>query len=796
MLKNYLKITIRNILKHKTFTFLNLSALVIGISSLITIFLFIQDEYKFDKYHKNKERIFRIVNVDENSGNIHANGPAKLLSVTEDIPEIEMGVRILKRPELVTRIENRIFFEDYIFADKEVFNLFSFDLITGHPETVLTDPYTVVISESMAKKYFGDFNPVGQTLNLENSGDYRITGVMKDIPKHSHFRSDFIASLETIKVTNPNYFTKWYISAVYSYILINPETPADIVVQKLNRTVYNQTNNKSNILLEALEDIYLYHYDDQWDLAQHGNIYYIYAFSAVALLILLMSCFNYMNLSVARSFLRFKEAAIRKIMGSSDIKLIQLFLFETFCITLIAIALSIVTIELILPFVNNFTGKELSLDLMENFSLLFLIIVTLGFIIIAGGGYSALILSKIQPLNIISGKFFSGSFSFQNSGKIKFGFRQILVLTQFVITIVLIVTAVFIKKQMDYIGSKHLGVDREECLVIENPYGKNQFERFKRIKEFGLNNEKIISVSAANNVPPGDINNYCPIELQISGKKEKINVAKVFTDYDFFKTLNSKILKGRNFSSELDHPKSLKVILNEAAAEKLNDENLIGKHLMDLNENLNYQITGIVNDIHYKSLHHNVYPIIFIPGIYDYSAKILVRISDENISHTISDINQFWSSIAPEWPMKYSFLDENFNKLYKAEKYNSVILNLFTGCSIIISVLGLIGMVSLSVERREKEICIRKVLGAEIGNILMMLSKDYVAIILIANIVAFPIAYKVITTWLDDFAFKTSITPGVFLSGGIITFLLSFTVILLIIQKNARSNPAEKLGNE
>jgi putative ABC transport system permease protein len=797
MVKNYLKIALRNIRRHKGFSFINITGLAIGMACCILIVLFVRDELSYDSYHTKANQIYRVIKKTETQGEMSTSistppplGPA----LAHDFPEIVNYVRFISpsREEVLIGYKDRKFYETrFFFADQTVFDIFSFPLIKGNPETALQEPYSVLITEEMADKYFGEDDPLGKVLNFNNRDDYRITGVLKNIPHNSHFRFDFLASFTTLN----HYFIlpldDWGSCAFSTYLQI-PEKYSAVEIEKkfvaFLQSHVGEDHFLKDLHLQPLTSIHL-HSHFKGEIEANSDMAYVYIYSAIALLILLIASINFINLSTARHLNRAREVGMRKVLGANRAQVIRQYLGESVFLTFIALPLSLVLVEIFLPVFNSLVRKELTVGYIHNFPFV-LAIVAVTFIIGAVSGvYPAMFLSAFQPTRIFRGVV--------QSGPSQSRLRSILVLAQFSISILLIACTLIINNQLNYIRNKKLGFDKEHVLVLPLKE-RSILYTYRSIRNELLQNPNVLKVAIASDAPGQTGVNRNPFLPEGFDKTNSILIHNIRVDYDFIETMGIEIVEGRGFSPEFATDASTAFILNEAAVGKIGWESPLGKQLEWMAGGDKYKkgiVIGVVKDFHFKSLHREIEPLVLHiwPRSYD---NILIRISPGDIRGTLAYVQEIWNRLAPNFPFVYSFLDEDFDKLYKSEERLGRIFIYFSLLSIFIASLGLVGLASYSAEQRTKEIGIRKVLGATVSNIVLLLSKEFTRWALLANFIAWPVAYSIMHSWLQNFAYRAGIGLGTFLFTATLTFLIALVSVGYQSLRAALADPVKSLRYE
>lgn len=810
MFKNYFKIAFRNIFKNKLFSLINILGLAVGIACAIVILLFVQDELSYDQFHSKKDRIVRVtrewLNQDGES-NLHLARVAPPIGtlLINDYPQtIERMVRILSDYNTKLKYNNKIFIEEkFYWAEKDFFKIFDFKLIEGNKEAALAKPGSVVISQSMAKKLFGNEDPIGKTINYEDQADLLVTGIFEDVPRNSHFKFDYLGSLISLyNVFGRDFFeTNWSSNNYATYLLLGNarlkeelQTNIPSFINKhygaaiKRHTGHDPTQppSKTNLLhLQNLTDIHLYSNLNS-EFEQNGDITNVYLFSAIAVFILLIACINFMNLATAKSSKRAKEIGMRKVLGAYKKQLVYQFIGESLFITFFAVIISIGLLEAALPALNNFIGKELAVNYTQNFAAvggIFLIALLVGLI---SGSYPAFLLSSFKPSSVLKGN------SQPGSGRSLF--RTTLVVAQFTISIVLIISMSVVSNQMEYFKNKKLGFNKDQIVIL--PASESMRENLDGFKSILLQNPNITSAATSDLIPSDKLLNSWGAERYENNSTVPLGfrLAVVQVDNDFIDTYQFKLLAGRKFSREFSTDDSSSYIINEFAAKRLgwSPDEAIGKPLVY--GDVPGTIVGVLADFNFESLHNEVSPIIFV-NTKTNGRNFSIRLSG-NIPAAIDFLIGIWEKYNPDYPFEYSFLNEDFDSLYKSEEQLGEIFGVFSFLAVFIACLGLLGLASFAAEQKTKEIGIRKVLGATVTNIVSRFTFEFVKLILIANIIAWPIAYYGMNLWLNNFAYKSDITISIFISAGVIALLMAVATISFQAVKASLTNPAKTLKYE
>ncbi len=812
MFKNYLKTALRSILKHKGYSLINVIGLSIGMACCLLILMFVRDELNFDGYNEKADRIYRIVGdfkFGDREGSA-ATVPAPFAkTLVNGYPEVESAVRFKDNGSFIVKYGDNSFREKkLIFSDAEFFKVFSIPLLSGDPKTALKEPYTLVLSKKAAEKYFGKENPLGKILKIDNKYDYNVTGVFDRIPPNSHFHFDIFASIDSLEESRkPSWLTNNY----YTYILLFKDADANALVTKFPGlvkkymapflekimgksfdTLEKSGNVKLEYYLQPLKDIHL-HSNMFSELEPNSDIKYIYIFSVIALFILIIASINFMNLSTARSAGRAKEVGIRKVMGSFRSQLIRQFLTESMVLSFISMLIAFLLAHLALPFFNILANKELTILDHFNWEMM---LATIGIILLTGvlaGSYPAFFISALQPINVFKGLIRSG---------VKSGFlRSGLVVFQFAISIVLFIGTLVTMNQLRYIQNMNMGYDKEKVLILYNTHLLDkQAETFKNEM---LKYPQVKYATISGSLPvPSLRNNIATFSEEDLASKNSTVMQNWIVDYDYIKTLGMKIVKGRDFSRSFSTD-TTGAIINQRAAKQFGWDEPVGKGIgrpMGNQDDMNdikikiYKVIGIVENFHYESLRDNIGPLVMYLG--ESNNMISFRLNTENISETINLFRDEWNRFAPGQPFEYSFLNERFNEVYHSEQQIGKIFGTFAFLSILIGCLGLVGLSAFIAEQRTKEIGIRKVLGASVINISRLLLREFIILVAIANITAWPIAYFIMNKWLQDFAYRTSLTLWSFLAAGITALIIALFTTSFHVVKAAISDPVKSIKYE
>ena len=795
MFSNNLKIAIRNLLKNKTFSFINVFGLSIGITCTILILLWVQDEVNFDKFHKNGNQIYRVVQEDKDGKN--SRTPALLVpEITAKVPEIVSFTRIFKLPNVIFQEETNIFHEENgIVVDPQFFTIFNFPLIEGNPETALSAPSNVIITETLAKKYFGNNDPINKTINIDGKNASVVTGVIKDIPKNSHLKFDFVLPFCLLEAIMPSDVNNWGAFNYTTYLQLAPGANIAETNQKINQIAKDKLPSQlltfwSKFELQPLSQIHLsanisnHHFLGDFTVVEDRNTVYI--FSCIALFILLLACINFMNLSIAQSGKRTREIGLKKVMGSSRNQLRKQFIGEFFVISLIALTVSIVLVNLLLPWFNQISGKTLVVDHPTNIiSYLAILLFTTLF----AGFYPAFSLSSHNPVNTLRGQVF---------GAIKTSkLRTSLVIFQFSISIILVASTFIVYRQLHYIQDKKLGFQKEN--IFYAPIPGNAATRYQTMKEELLKNPDILAVSAKDCLPTTTLRNLVDFYWDDKKPGQEVMMELTGVDYQYFEELNIGLLAGRSFSEAFPGDASNAFILNEEAVKQTGLESPIGKKFASWNKS--GTIVGIIKNTNFKSLHEKPNPQVYhimknIQEEAGLTGVMLMKLNGAKQAETLLFIEKTWKSLNSDAPFEIHFLDQTYDQLYSSERRINLIFGYFSILAILIACLGLFGLALHSADQRRKEIGIRKINGAKISEVMVMLNTSFVKWIAIAFIIATPLARYAMNMWLENFAYKTELSWWIFALAGLLALGIALLTVSWQSWKAATSNPVETLRYE
>ncbi len=794
MIKNYLTVAIRNIARNKTFSAINILGLAIGMACCILILLYVQDELSYDQHHKHAHRIYRVASESKVAGVLSQYavtpfpmGPALVTAYPEVIETMRFS-----RADPKTLVEDQhghFFYENsVVFTDPNFFKVFDFSLSQGDPETAFLEPYSVVITEAIAQKYFGEQNPVGQILSF-NDQAFKVTGVLKDTAHNSHFQFNLLAS-----PISRDHQSNWLRHDFYTYLLLQKRDSAQGLEAKLPDFIEAHAGELlkpggfARYFLQPLTDIHLRSHLEG-EMGENSDIRYVYLFLIIAFFVLILACVNFMNLSTARSATRSKEVGMRKVVGANRAQLIRQLMGESILLALLALFFAIALVEISLPAFNAFIQRELVLDYTGHWHAVLTLLSIVLFAGLASGVYPALFLSAFQPVEVLK--------STLTQGLKTSSFRKTLVIFQFVISIILIIGTVVVYYQADYIRNKKLGFNKEQVIVMPYP-GMQVTERYKsRLSGYA----NVLNTSTSSNIP-GRQFPTSQFRSPVDGvSQDGFEINMVVVDREFISTYDLKLVEGRDFSKDILSNKDGGLILNEAALRHFGWTSCAGKEVENIwpqgdKIEVRYrgEVIGVVKDFHYQSLHHEIEPLIIMTG--NWFEYFAIRIRSDDIAGTLSFLKAQWKEIAPNKPFDYFFLDDDYDKLYRTEKQIGTLFGFFSILAIFVASLGLFGLASFTAQQRIKEIGIRKVLGASISNLVLMLSKEFTLLVGIANLIAWPIAYYAMHRWLQDFAYRIDLGIWAFVLSGFLALFIALTTVSYQAWKVARTNPVDALRYE
>lgn len=795
MIKNYLKTAWRNLWKNKTMAFINILGLMTGISCCLLIGLYIQHEYSYDRFQQKGDRIARVLMEYRFS-----SGDSKKVSVTSTkvlpvfvrtFPQVETGVRMSDSKRVVSLGDKQFTENHFMFADSTFFDVFSFQLLQGHPKEALSGINKVILTTATAQKYFGAENPLGKILLV--GGDavpFEVTGVMQNCPSNSQMKFDFLASFSSLKA---NQEKTWWNANYTTFLLLKNEAASKTLQTSLSAFMKKEmagTNASIEFTLDPFNRIHLHSDFDSFE--PNTNITYLYILTGVALLILAIACFTYINLSTARSIDRGKEVGIRKAVGALRQQIFRQFIGESLLLSFLAVLLSALVVMLVLPAFNQLAGTGLSMQSLLSPAILAFIAIIVLCISFLAGSYPALVLSAFIPAKVLK-----GALNKNGSGN---WLRKTLIVFQFGISVFLVIATFVIHQQMRYIQDKKLGYDRQQVLVL--PLDSKMLTSFNTIKEEFKTIPGIVNVSRSGNPPTSIVSGY-NMRSSTMPETDNMSVTADLIDEDYIKTMGMELIAGSNLtrqdvadiSREDDTARNFHFILNESAAKALGwtPTEAIGKKMF-LDATRPGTVRGVIKDFHFQSLHLAIQPLVLFPEIW--GRNVLVKVTGNNMEQTIQALQAKWKTLVPHRPFDYHFLDEDYNKMYNAEIRLGKIMNLFAAIAIVLACMGLFGLSYHAIQQRQKEIGIRKVLGASVAQLLLLVSKGFMKLVLIAFAITVPATWWAMNKWLEDFAYRVNVSWLVFGVAGLLVLLIAaFTVSFQAI-KAALSNPVKSLRSE
>jgi putative ABC transport system permease protein len=798
MFKNLFKIGLRNIVKEKTYSIINILGLTIGITCSVLLLMYIFDELSYDRYHKNADNIYRIVSNIKEPDNAFTWAVAQIPLAEElrnNYPEVKNTVRFFNTPRTLYKNGDKQFYEnDFFLADSTVFSMFTYDFVEGDPVTALNRPFSVVLSEKMVKKYFGDDkNVIGKSLQNQQGEELNVTGVIKDVPLNSHFRFDALISRSTRAQLQGA--GSWGNFGVYTYILLPPGydlkkmyASFDKIIKEKVDPIFEPVGIKIKYELQRITDIHL-HSKIQDEAEAGGDISYIYIFGIVAAFMIIIACINYMNLATARSVNRAKEVGIRKVMGSQRRQLIAQFITESASIAIIALIFSLLLIYGLLPFFNELANKQLPFSYITRPEVLLSLVGIVLFVGIVGGSYPAFYLSGFNPVSVLKGKL-----------AVKGGnviFRKVLVVLQFSISIFMLISTLVVFDQLKFLRSKDLGFDKEQIIRMELP-GKELRKNGPVLAETLRKNPDVMRVGLSNTSPGFGIGKLLFKVEDNDGKMVDRGVDLYNADYDYLDALGMTIVEGRNFSRDVASDTTYAVLVNEAMVKRMAWDNPLGKKFVveGDDKSVERKVVGVVKDYHQNSLYDPIEPLIILLG--DNLGFIFVKIKSGDVKQSLASIEKSWKSVNPNNPFEYDFLDQDFNSQYKADEKRSFIFTVFSGLTIMIACLGLLGLAAFTTAQRTKEIGVRKVTGASVQSLVLLVSKEFFLLVGIGTLIAFPFAWYFTNSWLQNFAYRIQLEGEwlTFILSALLAAVITFMTVGFHVIRAASANPVRALRDE
>lgn len=807
MLKNFIQITLRNLMRDKTYLVLNLLGLSLGVAGSILILLYVRHELSYDDFHEKSAQIYRIncyVKLEGKEISVALTAPPQAKAFMAEFPEIENATRFYYPSDQKVTVNNITYHEkNFFYADSNYYQIFNFALLKGDPNTALTLPYSVVLTREMALKLFGTDDVLGRDILLNNDKPYRVTGVAATLPGNTHFRTDYLASFSSLDLSKSEF---WLSQMLETYIVLQKDLPYEALEAKfeslmdkyvlpqvemlipIKATSYKEFEATGNFFRFTLQPLTEIHFNTQYILGydQGTDKSYVYFFSIVALFLLFIACINFTNLATAKYSYRTKEVGVKKVVGSTRGQLIRQFLSESMIISTFAVVLALTLVEIVLPFFNNFTGKNLAIGYLSHWYAIPGLILLIAVIGTMSGIYPAFYLSSFKPVEILKSRFSGGP------GNIRL--RSALVVGQFTITIILLISTFIVSSQLNYIRTKNLGFEKENVLIV-----KNTGDLGEQSESFSEQVRKISGVLGASRswTFPGDNYYGSTFQLQSDSLNRMYHFEIIQGDYDFIPTLGFDVVQGRNFSREFPTDQSA-VLINEKAVGFLGLSEPLGAKLTTPNDKGGqdvYEIIGVIRDVHYKTLHERIEPMLIGYSNDNNNAYTLIKIQGD-VRQILRDVDAAWKDFLPSQPMEYTFLDQNFDTLYKMDSRAGSIFVVFTALAIFVACLGLLGLSAFAAAKRTKEIGVRKVHGASVTVILRLLSKEIIVLITISSVIAWPLVYYIMQEWLKKFAYKTDINLLIFAVSSLIGLAIAISVVVYQSLHVAKINPVEALKYE
>jgi len=794
MLKNYLKIAYRNLMKNKVFSLINIAGLSLGITCCLIIGIYIWHELSYDRFFPHTERIYRVVQEQEQAGDLYQvayNPPPLVAALKTDFPAVQKVTGFSKIfSKRLFQYQDKSFEEEKgFYVDTTFFSLFPFTVKQGSLQPFFTTTNALLLTEDMAYKYFGEDDPIGKTISLDRDQEFMVAAMLENPPENSHIKFNFLLPMENLRSHRD--FDSWGGNWVYTYVLLEETTDADAFESAIETLLSDNIDNPNwqpKLYLQALTDIHLHsNFDFNTDFADTGSLQSIYLFGAIGLIIILISCINFINLSTAQSFQRSKEIGIRKVVGASRKQLVYQFMGESLLFVLIATVLAITLCQLAIPYFANLSGLPLALTLLGTKNLLVLLSAILLIAGLLAGMYPALFLSAFNAIKILKGL----SFLQRNTGVLHLSARKIMVISQFALSVILIVSAIIIRQQMHYVLNRSLGFDQEQILYTPIKGELEEDTRYQSFKNTLLQQSSIEQVTRSSGLPVDYEGSFGGIEWEGMPDDHQDFLLHVFdVDEDFVKTFGLKLLAGDNFSSRNPNDSAEYYLVNETALKVMQMDDPIGKTLEE------GEIIGVVNDFNFKAAFAPVEPMILRIRPKDWKRFIAIRIAAGTMDEAVSAIEHTYQRFNPDYPVEYHFLDESVDALYDQQIRSGKLINVFAALAVFISCLGLFGLSIFSAEQRTKEVGIRKVLGATVFQITRLLSSSFLKLIAISVLIALPCAYWIIQYWLDEFAYRIPLGVNYFIVAGVAAILIAGITISFQTVKAALANPVDSLRYE
>lgn len=790
MFKNLLKTTVRYIRKHAGYSLLNVLGLTLGITSALFLIIYVSDELSYDRYHEKADRIYRvsskITETDDQFTWIVAQIPFGP-QAAQDYPEIESFTRFINMPRALYKYEDKEYNEEnFYYADSTVFDIFTFKVLSGEVKSAVKDPKKIVLTKTAAARYFGKSDPIGKTLT-EGTNAYEVTGVIEDVPSNSHFRFDAITARNNL----PKQIGNWGNFGVFTYLLLPQnldvkafETKIQGMYDAYMKQIFGPINIKIEYILEPIKRIHLYSTNAN-EPEPTGSITYVYIFGVVAIFLILIAAMNYMNLATARSTRRAREVGLRKVVGSRRSALVMQFLGESVALTLISLIISIILMIVLLPKFNLLAGKSFSPEILYSpvvlISLLGIVLITGIF----GGSYPALFLSQFSPVTVLKGEITQGS-----AGSL---FRKILVVIQFSISVAMIVCTLVVFRQLNYLKNKDQGFDQKNVVSLQLN-DREMIRKYPLLKQLLLDNEDIKYVTSTN-TPMGEGSGKLVFNVETDQGMSQRGINFTVVDHDFVETLGIRIAQGRDFQKDMPSDTLNGVLVNETFVKRMGWSDPIGKKIEAGDENtLRARVVGVIADYHQTGMYNEIESLLL--AYREFNNILYIKLSGNNTEQTISYIESKWKEVFPDQPFAYTYLSERFNRQFEADEKRGLIFTMFTILAILIACLGLFGLASYMVEQRTREVGIRKVFGASEGVVIRLISREFLVLVTISIIIAVPTAYLVMSNWLENYVYRTSVGVPLLLLAAGLTLVITFITVGYKAYQASVMNPANAIRTE
>jgi putative ABC transport system permease protein len=795
MFKNYIKIAFRNIKRHLGYSFINIFGLAVGMTVCLLMLMYVVNEISYDNFHEKGDRIYRLAcdwGTEGSKMKFAGTMPAFAPALNTEIPEIEVAARIRHNSEMIILgAQNEKYKQSQIFhADPQVFDIFSWNLLEGEPSSVLAEPFSVVVTQKIAKKYFNNDDPIGKTLNIDGNL-YRVTGLLRDFPPNTHLDCEILISYATVHSLDeyPSQpWTQW--GDDLTYFVLRENSSLDNVADKVQALLIQNTGEwfikKMDLVLQPLSKV---HWETEFrgDIGVKGNILYVYLFLSAAILVLAIACFNFMNLSTSRYLDRMKEIGIRKVVGANRKQLIWQFLTESLLVTTISMAFGVILFNILYASLYSYLGAPFGFS-VSHFQNLYAIVILMVLIVgLLAGSYPAWFLSRFNPADIMNKRAIKST--------TKVSFRNVLVVLQFAISIVLIVGMIFIYQQIDYMKNTELGFDKEDVVLAYFPFTNPQAkERYPVLKTEFLKHQNVVEVTGVYTVPGINSQYNMTVSKKDGEAGDSVSIQALPADFGLVESLGLEIVSGRDFSEEFSLDSKESAILNEAAVKMFGFENPVGEKLKLFGER-EVSVIGVVKDFHVKSLHSKISPILIYidPKFYLLTATKIKAADSET---TLAYMGDVWKTVLGESEFNYRYMKDAYYSFYAAEEKTGKLISIFTMLALFISCLGLFGLAAFMTNRKVKEIGIRKVLGASVRSIATLYSKEFTKWVIVSNILAWPLAYFLIDRWLGNFAYRIALTPIPFVLSGAAALLIALVTVGSHAVRAAMANPVDSLRSE